>query len=186
MRVCVCVLQRDDIAGLKEAKRLLEEAVVLPLWMPDYFKGIRRPWKVGLESRPKNKVSELVGNFAIGRLYNCILNFKCVLLDIWLATVHVLLFCVIMCTYFGSRIQQVLLCMCVCVCVCMCACVCVHMCMCVYVYVCVCNVCMCVHVRMCVCMCMCMCARTYTMCTCMYVRMYVCVYTPSTPACRES
>ena len=39
-------LPRDDIAGLKEAKRLLEEAVVLPLWMPDYFKGIRRPWKV--------------------------------------------------------------------------------------------------------------------------------------------
>ena len=38
-------LPRDDIAGLKEAKRLLEEAVVLPLWMPDYFKGIRRPWK---------------------------------------------------------------------------------------------------------------------------------------------
>lgn len=35
----------DDIAGLQEAKRLLEEAVVLPLWMPDYFKGIRRPWK---------------------------------------------------------------------------------------------------------------------------------------------
>lgn len=34
-----------DIAGLKEAKRLLEEAIVLPLWMPDYFKGIRRPWK---------------------------------------------------------------------------------------------------------------------------------------------
>jgi len=28
----------DDIAGLKEAKRLLEEAVVLPMWMPDYFK----------------------------------------------------------------------------------------------------------------------------------------------------
>lgn len=35
----------DDVAGLKEAKRLLEEAVVLPLWMPDYFQGIRRPWK---------------------------------------------------------------------------------------------------------------------------------------------
>lgn len=35
----------NDIAGLKEAKRLLEEAIVLPLWMPDYFKGIRRPWK---------------------------------------------------------------------------------------------------------------------------------------------
>ncbi|KAK3268290.1 Katanin p60 ATPase-containing subunit A1 [Cymbomonas tetramitiformis] len=35
----------NDIAGLKEAKRLLEEAVVLPLWMPEYFQGIRRPWK---------------------------------------------------------------------------------------------------------------------------------------------
>ena len=35
----------DDIAGLEEAKRVLEEAVVLPLIMPDYFRGIRRPWK---------------------------------------------------------------------------------------------------------------------------------------------
>ncbi|XP_073053339.1 katanin p60 ATPase-containing subunit A1 [Primulina eburnea] len=35
----------DDVAGLSEAKRLLEEAVVLPLWMPEYFQGIRRPWK---------------------------------------------------------------------------------------------------------------------------------------------
>lgn len=35
----------EDIAGLQEAKRLLEEAVVLPLWMPEYFQGIRRPWK---------------------------------------------------------------------------------------------------------------------------------------------
>ncbi|KAE8751088.1 hypothetical protein FOCC_FOCC002173 [Frankliniella occidentalis] len=35
----------NDIADLHEAKRLLEEAVVLPMWMPDFFKGIRRPWK---------------------------------------------------------------------------------------------------------------------------------------------
>lgn len=35
----------DDIADLEDAKRLLEEAVVLPMWMPDFFKGIRRPWK---------------------------------------------------------------------------------------------------------------------------------------------
>ncbi|WOK94001.1 katanin p60 ATPase-containing subunit A1 [Canna indica] len=27
----------DVVAGLSEAKRLLEEAVVLPLWMPNYF-----------------------------------------------------------------------------------------------------------------------------------------------------
>lgn len=30
----------DDIAGLRDAKALLEEAVVLPLWMPDFFKGL--------------------------------------------------------------------------------------------------------------------------------------------------
>ncbi|XP_074596124.1 katanin p60 ATPase-containing subunit A-like 1 [Brevipalpus obovatus] len=35
----------DDIADLHEAKRLLEEAVVLPMLLPDFFKGIRRPWK---------------------------------------------------------------------------------------------------------------------------------------------
>lgn len=35
----------DTIAGLTEVKELLQEAVVLPLWMPEYFKGIRRPWK---------------------------------------------------------------------------------------------------------------------------------------------
>uniref|UniRef100_UPI00398F3FA3 katanin p60 ATPase-containing subunit A-like 1 n=1 Tax=Pristiophorus japonicus TaxID=55135 RepID=UPI00398F3FA3 len=35
----------EDIADLEDAKRLLREAVVLPMWMPDFFKGIRRPWK---------------------------------------------------------------------------------------------------------------------------------------------
>eukprot|EP00435_Cladocopium_sp_Y103_P037476 s84_g9.t3 len=35
----------DSIAGLEQAKSLLEEAVVLPLVMPEYFQGIRRPWK---------------------------------------------------------------------------------------------------------------------------------------------
>lgn len=35
----------ESIAGLAEAKRLLKEAVVLPLYMPEYFQGIRRPWK---------------------------------------------------------------------------------------------------------------------------------------------
>lgn len=38
----------DQIADLKDAKQLLQEAVVLPLWMPDYFRGIRRPWKGGV------------------------------------------------------------------------------------------------------------------------------------------
>uniref|UniRef100_A0A8C6W816 Katanin p60 ATPase-containing subunit A1 n=1 Tax=Nannospalax galili TaxID=1026970 RepID=A0A8C6W816_NANGA len=35
----------DDIADLAEGKELLKEAVVLPMWMPEFFKGIRRPWK---------------------------------------------------------------------------------------------------------------------------------------------
>ncbi|KAI8899568.1 putative katanin p60 ATPase-containing subunit [Globomyces pollinis-pini] len=42
----------DDIAGLREAKALLEEAIVLPLWMPDFFQGIRRPWKGVLMTGP--------------------------------------------------------------------------------------------------------------------------------------
>lgn len=36
----------EDIAGLEQAKRLLQENVVLPLYMPDFFQGIRRPVKV--------------------------------------------------------------------------------------------------------------------------------------------
>jgi katanin p60 ATPase-containing subunit A1 len=35
----------DDIAELDEVKKLLQEAVLLPILMPDYFRGIRRPWK---------------------------------------------------------------------------------------------------------------------------------------------
>jgi katanin p60 ATPase-containing subunit A1 len=35
----------DDVAGHREAKALLEEAVIYPVLMPDYFQGIRRPWK---------------------------------------------------------------------------------------------------------------------------------------------
>ncbi|KAJ3122859.1 Katanin p60 ATPase-containing subunit A1 [Nowakowskiella sp. JEL0407] len=41
-----------DIAGLRDAKHLLEEAIVLPLWMPDFFQGIRRPWKGVLMTGP--------------------------------------------------------------------------------------------------------------------------------------
>lgn len=37
--------QWSHIAGLADAKAILQEAVVLPIIMPDFFKGIRRPWK---------------------------------------------------------------------------------------------------------------------------------------------
>lgn len=38
----------DDVAGLSEAKRLLEEAVVLPLWMPEYFQVLLELLKCNL------------------------------------------------------------------------------------------------------------------------------------------
>ncbi len=58
------ILQRDpsiqwnDVAGLNDAKAILQEAVVLPVIMPEFFKGIRRPWKVrkytqGIVQHPK-------------------------------------------------------------------------------------------------------------------------------------
>lgn len=40
-----CDVSWDDIGGLVDAKRLLEEAVVYPILMPSYYQGIRRPWK---------------------------------------------------------------------------------------------------------------------------------------------
>ncbi|XP_055635414.1 katanin p60 ATPase-containing subunit A-like 1 isoform X2 [Toxorhynchites rutilus septentrionalis] len=38
-------VQWNDVAGLNEAKAILQEAVVLPVILPDFFRGIRRPWK---------------------------------------------------------------------------------------------------------------------------------------------
>lgn len=35
----------DDIASLEDAKRLLNEAITLPMLMPEYFTGIREPWR---------------------------------------------------------------------------------------------------------------------------------------------
>ena len=35
----------EDIADLDTAKNLLQEAVLLPLMIPNFFQGIRRPWK---------------------------------------------------------------------------------------------------------------------------------------------
>lgn len=40
-----CNVKWQDIAGLTQAKKLLEEAVVLPMLMPTFFTGIRSPWK---------------------------------------------------------------------------------------------------------------------------------------------
>jgi len=34
-----------DIAGLIKAKESLNEAVILPIQFPDFFKGAHKPWK---------------------------------------------------------------------------------------------------------------------------------------------
>lgn len=38
-------IQFEDIAALDDAKQVIQETVLLPLMMPDYFKGIRKPRK---------------------------------------------------------------------------------------------------------------------------------------------
>lgn len=44
--VCIDLHVRfDDIGGLDDAKRAINEAVVLPLILPEFFTGIRKPWK---------------------------------------------------------------------------------------------------------------------------------------------
>ena len=35
----------DDVAGLVNAKKALEEAVTLPIKFPEIFQGVREPWK---------------------------------------------------------------------------------------------------------------------------------------------
>lgn len=35
----------EDVAGLENAKRSLQEAIILPTKFPDIFVGLRQPWK---------------------------------------------------------------------------------------------------------------------------------------------
>ena len=35
----------EDVAGLENAKRQLQEAIILPSRFPDIFVGLRKPWK---------------------------------------------------------------------------------------------------------------------------------------------
>lgn len=46
----ISVLVREDVAGCTGVKKLLQEVVIWPQYMPDFFKGIRRPVKVSNSS----------------------------------------------------------------------------------------------------------------------------------------
>jgi len=65
----------DDIAALDDAKRLLTEAVVLPLMVPELFTGIREPWKGVLLYGPpgtgKTLLAKAVCSLNQSTFFNC-------------------------------------------------------------------------------------------------------------------
>jgi len=65
----------DDIASLDNAKRTLNEAVTLPLIIPEYFTGIREPWKGVLLFGPpgtgKTLLAKAVASMNNVKFFNC-------------------------------------------------------------------------------------------------------------------
>lgn len=64
----------DQIADLDDAKQLLQEAVVLPMFMPDFFKGIRRPWKGVLMFGPPGTGKTLLAKAVAAECNTCFFN----------------------------------------------------------------------------------------------------------------
>ncbi len=66
----------NDIAALHTAKRLLNEAIVLPLLIPEFFTGIREPWKGVLMFGPPGTGKTMLAKAVVG-LSNTSTFFSC-------------------------------------------------------------------------------------------------------------
>ncbi|GBG23856.1 26S proteasome regulatory subunit 10B [Hondaea fermentalgiana] len=64
----------DEIAGLQGAQRVLQEAVLYPQIMPQYYKGIRRPWKGVLLFGPPGTGKTMLAKAIASECETCFFN----------------------------------------------------------------------------------------------------------------
>ncbi|XP_055835121.1 katanin p60 ATPase-containing subunit A1-like [Solanum dulcamara] len=69
--------KRDDVAGLSKEKRILQEAMIFPLLMPEYFQGNRRPWRRFLMFGPPRTGKTLLAKVVATECGTTFLNISC-------------------------------------------------------------------------------------------------------------